>query len=174
MKRAYNECKQSVLEYLPKCGTSVNLYCPEEMSISQLVEIFERRGFQSLISDKDTLEHLVNLYYDYIIPKSIRKETIYPLNETDYINNNSLYKNINHGNNKNIHNSVDKLDKLDIIEESSSKIVNHSHLQEYTEQTIKHIHIDKMKNNNLQIEDKHKPSTRKRQKINRDFKRLIE
>ncbi|TNN12489.1 hypothetical protein EWB00_003692, partial [Schistosoma japonicum] len=75
MKKEYEKkSKPSILEYLPKCGVTVDLYCPEEMSIDQLLEIFERRGFKSLISHVQTLDHIVNFYYDHLMPKSIREE----------------------------------------------------------------------------------------------------
>lgn len=46
-----NESKPKVSEYLPRCGVTVDLYYPEQMSIDQLLEIFERRGFKSLVSE---------------------------------------------------------------------------------------------------------------------------
>ncbi|VDP38112.1 unnamed protein product [Schistosoma margrebowiei] len=69
-----NESKSKVSEYLPRCGVTVDLYYPEQMSIDQLLEIFERRGFKSLVSNVNTLEHIVNLYYDHLMPKYHRKE----------------------------------------------------------------------------------------------------
>ncbi|CAH8623641.1 unnamed protein product [Schistosoma bovis] len=71
-----NESKPKVSEYLPRCGVTVDLYYPEQMSIDQLLEIFERRGFKSLVSNVNTLEHIVNLYYDHLMPKCHRNEWI--------------------------------------------------------------------------------------------------
>ncbi|CAH8550075.1 unnamed protein product [Schistosoma turkestanicum] len=75
-KEDKSESKPKVSEYLPKCGVVVDLYSPEEMSIDQLLEIFERRGFKSLVSNVNTLEQIVNLYYDHLMPKYNRDEWI--------------------------------------------------------------------------------------------------
>ncbi|CAI2733260.1 unnamed protein product [Schistosoma spindalis] len=80
-----NESKPKVSEYLPRCGVTVDLYYPEQMSKDQLLEIFERRGFKSLVSNVNTLEQIVNLYYDHLIPKCNRKESIHELVESTTI-----------------------------------------------------------------------------------------
>ncbi|CAH8647325.1 unnamed protein product [Schistosoma rodhaini] len=85
-KEEKNESKPKVSEYLPKCGVTVDLYCPEQMSIDQLLEIFERRGFKSLVSNANTLEHIVNLYYDHLIPRSNREESVSELTECTSVN----------------------------------------------------------------------------------------
>ncbi|KAK4467846.1 hypothetical protein MN116_008767 [Schistosoma mekongi] len=141
--------KPSILEYLPKCGVTVDLYCPEEMSVGQLLEIFERRGFKSLISHVQTLDHIVNLYYDHLMPKSIREEWTSQLSKSTFCNTitptntnssssssssgNSGSRN-NHVSNENINQrkrNIDNLDNLVITYDvkrftPSSKVSNHN------------------------------------------------
>lgn len=55
-------------EYLPKTKVYVDLLQPESMSRAQLLEVFSRRGFSSMVSSEDAFHRLVDLYYDHVMP----------------------------------------------------------------------------------------------------------
>ncbi|KAH8857248.1 hypothetical protein KSF78_0009473 [Schistosoma japonicum] len=103
MKKEYEKkSKPSILEYLPKCGVTVDLYCPEEMSIDQLLEIFERR---------DASNHNVNCSIQINNTKEIINQSVVnKVSNENIIQNTSL--NHSHSNDNTIQ-PIKKRSKID-------------------------------------------------------------